>query len=88
MLVTAFLSRSKSFNFMAAVIVHSDFGAQEIKSVTVSIVSPSICHEVLGRVLYKWKSAIDWRLVFPTNSHAEILTSKVMVFADWASGMY
>ena len=88
MLVTAFLSGSKSFNFMAAVIVHSDFGAQEIKSVTVSIVSPSICHEVLGRVLYKWKSAIDWRLVFPTNSHAEILTSKVMVFADWASGMY
>ena len=61
---------------MAAVIVHSDFGAQEIKSVTVSIVSPSICHEVLGRVLYKWKSAIDWRFVFPQNSHAEILTSK------------
>ena len=33
---------------MAAVIVHSDFGARKMKSVTVSIVSPSICHEVMG----------------------------------------
>ena len=37
-----------SFNFMAAVTIHSDFGAQKIKSVTVSIVSPSICHEMMG----------------------------------------
>ena len=37
-----------SFNFMAAVTVCSDFGAPQIKSVTVSIVSPSICHEVMG----------------------------------------
>ena len=37
------------FNFMAAVTICSDFGAQENKkSVTVSIVSPSICHEVMG----------------------------------------
>ena len=36
-----------SFNFMAAVTVCSDFGAQENK-VTVSIVFPSICHEVKG----------------------------------------
>ena len=33
---------------MAAVTVHSDFGAKKIKSVTVSIVSPSICHKVMG----------------------------------------
>ena len=33
---------------MAAVTIGSDFGAQERKSVTVSIVSPSICHEVMG----------------------------------------
>ena len=34
---------------MAPVTIHSDFGAKEkIKSVTVSIVSPSICHEVMG----------------------------------------
>ena len=36
-----------SFNFMAAVIICRDFGAQE-KFVTVSIVSPSICLEVMG----------------------------------------
>ena len=38
-----------SFNFMAAITICSDFGAQEIKSVTVSIVSISICHEVMGQ---------------------------------------
>ena len=32
---------------MAAVTICSDF-AKKIKSVTVSIVSPSICHEVMG----------------------------------------
>ena len=37
-----------SFNFMAAVTIRSDFGAQKIKAVTVSIVSPSICREVIG----------------------------------------
>ena len=37
-----------SFNFMAAVIICSEFGPPKIKSVTVSIVSPSICHEVMG----------------------------------------
>ena len=34
---------------MAAVTIFSDFGAPEIKSVTVSTVSPSICHEVMGQ---------------------------------------
>ena len=33
---------------MAAITICSDFGAQKIKSVTVSIVSPSIYHEVIG----------------------------------------
>ena len=37
-----------SFNFMAAVMNHSDFGAPKIKSVTVSIASPPLCHEVMG----------------------------------------
>ena len=32
---------------MAAVTIGSDFGAPKMKSVTVSIVSPSICHEVM-----------------------------------------
>ena len=48
-LVIAFLPRSKCLNFMDAVTICSDFEApQNIKPVTVSIVSPSICHEVLG----------------------------------------
>ena len=33
---------------MAAITICSDFGAQKVKSATVSIVSPSICHEVMG----------------------------------------
>ena len=33
---------------MAAVTNCSDFGAQKDKSLSVSIVSPSICHEVIG----------------------------------------
>ena len=37
-----------SFNFIAAVTICSDFGAQKIKSVIVSTVSPSIYHEVMG----------------------------------------
>ena len=49
-LVIAFLEGKEqiSFIFMAAVTICSDFGAQTIKSLTVSIVSPSICHEVVG----------------------------------------
>ena len=53
-LLSNMLSRSKhllflvSSNFMAEVTVHSDFGAQEINSVTVSIFSLSIYHEVMG----------------------------------------
>ena len=44
----SFSSKEKaSFNFMASVTICSDFGAQKIKSVTVSIVSPSVCHEVM-----------------------------------------
>ena len=35
---------------MAAVIISSDFGAEENKkSLTVFIVSPSICHEMMGQ---------------------------------------
>ena len=36
-----------SFDFMAAITIYSDFGAPKIKSVSVSIVSLSICHEVM-----------------------------------------
>ena len=47
-LVITFLARSKCLNFMAALNICSDFGAQKIKAVTVSTVSPSICYEVMG----------------------------------------
>ena len=33
---------------MAAVIICSDFGTPKIRSLSVSIVSPTICHEVMG----------------------------------------
>ena len=50
-LVITFLPRSKSLLiFMAAVTICSDFGAQKMKSLTVSTVSPSICYEVMGLV--------------------------------------
>ena len=48
-LVLNFSSKEQaSFNFMAAVTICSDFRAPQIKTVTVSTVSPSICHEVMG----------------------------------------
>ena len=37
-----------SVNFMVAITICSDFGAPEIKPVTVSTVSPSFFHEVMG----------------------------------------
>ena len=33
---------------MAAVTIYSNFGAPKVKFVTVSVVSPSICHKVMG----------------------------------------
>ena len=48
-LIIAFLPRSKRLNFMAAVTIWSNFRAPpKIKSVAVSIVSPSVCQEVMG----------------------------------------
>ena len=48
-LVRAFLERSKDLLIsFAEVTICSDFGAPEIKSDTVSTVSPSISHEVMG----------------------------------------
>ena len=46
--VIAFLLRSKHLNFMAAVTICSDFGAQENKVCHCFHFSPSICHEVMG----------------------------------------
>ena len=46
-LVTAFLPRRKSFNYMAAVTIYSDLGAQENKVYHCLHCFPSICHEVM-----------------------------------------
>ena len=46
--VITFVSKSKSFNYMASLIVCRDFGIQEAKSATLSTFSPSICNEVMG----------------------------------------
>ena len=37
-----------SFNFMAEVTNYSDIGGPKITFLTVSVVPPSICHEVMG----------------------------------------
>ena len=59
--VIAFLPRSKRLLIMAAVTICSDFGAQTM-SVTVSTVSPSIYHEVMGpdAMLYQQKEKASY----------------------------
>ena len=48
--VIAFIPRSKVPNFMAAVTVCSDFGAQENQVCQFPFSPPSVCHEVMGPV--------------------------------------
>ena len=63
-----------SFNFMAAVIIHSDFGAQENKVChCFSIVSPSICHEVMGldAMIFVF-SMLSFTPSFPLSSYTFI----------------
>ena len=59
-LVIAFLPRSKHLNFMAAVTICTDFRAQENK-VSVSIVYPTIHHEMMGLVAM---IIVSWMLSF------------------------
>ena len=70
-----------SFNFMAAVTICSDFGAPKIKSDTVSTVSPSTSHEVMGpngrKVMTNLDSMLKSRdITLPTKVHLV----KTMVF--------
>ena len=58
-----------SFNLIAAVTICSDFAAQKIKSLTVSIVSSSICHEVMGpdaMILVFWM--LSFKPIFSLSS--------------------
>ena len=63
-LVIVFLPRSKHLLIMAAVNICSDFGAQENKSITISIVFLSICHEVKRLDVMVF---IFWMLRFRTS---------------------
>ena len=47
-LVTTSSKEQAYFNFMAAVTIYINFGTPKNKSLTVSTVSPSICHKVMG----------------------------------------
>ena len=49
-LLITFLPRSKCLNFMATVTSAVILEPKKIKSVTASTVSPSICHEVMGKL--------------------------------------
>ena len=76
-LVITFFPRSKyPFYFMAAVTICSDFGAPPKKSATVSTVSPSICHEVMGPdVTFSSVQSLSCVRLFATPWIAERQTS-------------
>ena len=64
---------------MAADIICSDFGAQEIKSVTASTFSPYICHEVMGSDVMT--------LVFSMLSFSSVWFSCSVVFDSFCDPM-
>ena len=68
-LVIAFLPRSKCPNFMAAVIICSDFGEQKNKVSHCFYCFPSICYEVMGpdaMILIIWM--LSFKPIFPLFS--------------------
>jgi len=65
------------FNFMTAVTIHSDFGAQENKiwSVTASTYSP-ICHKVIGAYAMILVLSVEFQtniFTLPFHPHKEAL---------------
>ena len=98
-LVMAFSSKEQvSFNFMVAVTICSDSGAQKLKSLTVSIVSPSICHEVMkldAMILVFWilsfkptfslPSFTYIKRLFSSSSHSAIRWSHLHWYFSWQS---
>ena len=75
-----------SFNFMAAVTICSDFGGPppQIKSLTVSIVSWSICHEVIGpdaMILVFWM--LSFKPNFSLSSFTFIKRRCLMKVKNW-----
>ena len=83
--VIAFLPRKASFNFMVAVAVHSNFGAQKVKSVITSNFFPSLCHEVMG--LDAW-IFVFWMLTFkPAFSFSSYTLTKRLFSSSSLSGI-
>ena len=73
-LVINFLPKSKHLNSMAAITICSDSGAPKIKSVTVSIVSPSICLELMGldaMILVFWM--LSFKPTFSLSSRGSLV---------------
>ena len=60
---------------MAAVTIHSDFGAQKIKSVTVSFFSLSICFEVmeLDAIIFVFECLVLFYFIFKLYSIVLVL---------------
>ena len=87
----AFLQRSK-FNAMAAVTKCSDFGAQKMKSVTLSIVSLSSCCEVMGldaTILVFW--VLNFKSPFSLSSFTfikRLFSSSLLSAIKMVSSMY
>ena len=70
---------------MASITICSDFGAQENKVFTVSIVSPSICHEVMGS---EAMILVFWMLSFkPTFSLSSFTFIKRLFSCSWLSAI-
>ena len=73
---------------MAAVTICSDFGAQKIKSDTVSTVSPSISHEVMGKqweqcqTLFLWAPKSLQMVIAAMKLRRLLLGGKVMTNLD------
>ena len=69
---------------MAAVTICSDFGAQENKSITVSIVSPSICHKVIrlnAMILVFWMLSLKSAFCLSSFSCIKRLFSSYLLSA-------
>ena len=76
---------------MAAVTICSDFGASKKKSVTVSIVSPSIYHEVMGldaMILVLWMLSIKPIFSLSSFTFIQRLFSSSLLSARVVSSVY
>ena len=74
---------------MAAVTICSDFGAQKIKSDTVSTVSPSISHEVMGpdaMILVFWMLSFKPEISkYPGDTKDTLVPNEdVLFFSFWS----